>query len=639
MFRHLCFVAAAATLVLATGNAAAVCPIFGFYRSVGDNNPLSPTYDSKCTDGDIQSAINNASATCHTNIVITHENPTYASQALEIYNKSISLEGVATGTSCSYQPVACNPSVGCGGGGAPPTPSITLSGNDSTSVIYIHGNSSVTLQSIELTGGGGNNGGGINFSGVGSLTLVDSSIVFNTAVYGGAIALSGSGGNATLTLGVGTIIEENTAVVDGGGIYLGAASHLLALAPYTFIGFNHAPNGNGGGIALAGPVPTQADIGSPGYNGSAVIAYNDAAYGGGISLVAQGPKNLTNFVSARLFGTDPQNPAAISNNSASVGGGGIYVQPAWDPVAAATIYAAFCATNFHIDNNVAPEGSAIYAESSYDGMTLIGGGTAKFNVSNECIDTFGIKLASLGATNCAPGVSCNTVNGNANLDSGSQPTPGAAIFMNPAATLDANRFVMRFNQGAHAIRLVGTYSAPLVDCLLANNTLSAELLRAENNGLFAMDACTLTRNTLGGPSVIYSTNKDYPDAHSYLQNSIVDQPGLVTVAYGDKSALSIGYVLSNDISTLPGATLGEPTFVDAAGGDYHLTLASLGIDFAPAQSYATITPPFDLDGVPRTFDIPTVPNIHGPRDLGAYERVPACYLADTTFCDGFDGVY
>jgi hypothetical protein len=41
------------------------------------------------------------------------------------------------------------------------------------------------------------------------------------------------------------------------------------LANSTLIGYNHAPNGSGGGIEVVGPA--RADIGSSGYNGSAVI--------------------------------------------------------------------------------------------------------------------------------------------------------------------------------------------------------------------------------------------------------------------------------------------------------------------------------------------------------------------------------
>ena len=102
-------------------------------------------------------------------------------------------------------------------------------------------------------------------------------------------------------------------------------------------------------------------------------------------------------------------------------------------------------------------------------------------------------------------------------------------------------------------------------------------------------------------------------------------------------------MLSNDRSTLPDTAYieeGEPTFVDAANGDYHLMPTSLGVDFAPIDdtTFATL---LDLDRQRRVVDLPNVANNFGPMDLGAYEiqlsTVLACANADTIFCDGFDG--
>jgi hypothetical protein len=81
--------------------------------------------------------------------------------------------------------------------------------------------------------------------------------------------------------------------------------------------------------------------------------------------------------------------------------------------------------------------------------------------------------------------------------------------------------------------------------------------------------------------------------------------------------------------------VGSPTFVAAAGGDYHQQLSSLGIDFAPLGAIPSV----DLDGLSRVFDIPTIANYSGPIDVGAYERHPPCYRPDTLQCNGFDGVY
>jgi hypothetical protein len=85
----------------------------------------------------------------------------------------------------------------------------------------------------------------------------------------------------------------------------------------------------------------------------------------------------------------------------------------------------------------------------------------------------------------------------------------------------------------------------------------------------------------------------------------------------------------------PTIVQGIPTFVDATNGDYHLRAHSLGVDFAVALK----NPDIDLDGNPGGItDLPQIPNLLGPADLGAYELQSAFACdtnADALFCDGF----
>lgn len=622
-------------LLLSEHAFAVICLPIPHFRYVGD-----VATDSNCTDNDIQTAINNVVCP-NTTVIITQEH-SYAAQELTVYNKSLTIAGVGPGVKCGSSIGVCDPSVGCGGGGgAPPPPAITLHGTGSTSVLFIYGTSSVTLQSIELTGGGGLQGGGILYGGTGALTLVDSTIVYNSAGQGGGIYFAALGGSATLTLGAGTIIDENTANSDGGGIYLGGSTRMLALAPYTFIGYNHAPNGYGGGIAVEGAPPVVADIGSPGYNGSPVIQYNDAAIGGGIAVIAPdvaSPPGTAYDIEVNLFTTDANHPGGIFSNTATQAGGGIYLKSNYDSTAKMYVASDFCATSFNIDGNVAPEGSAIYSDlNQFNGLTFYSNGVS-LNPSNGCSDyDTGVTLASLGAQTCS-GISCNTLNGNGALNASNQPTAGAVIYADRATFFHAYRFIMRFNQGGHAMHFVGIEPASIVDCLLADNNESAELIYADKSAI-DIDSCTIANNALGGPTVIYDTGDQ--EFQNDLQDSIIDQPGLVTLNGGSK--IGAEYLLSNDLSSLPSfsdSTQGAPVYVNAAGGDYHLQPNSPGIDYAPSYSYPDVTTPaVDLDGKPRIFDIPGIANHYGPRDVGAYERSPVCYRADTLFCDGLEGVY
>jgi hypothetical protein len=191
---------------------------------------------------------------------------------------------------------------------------------------------------------------------------------------------------------------------------------------------------------------------------------------------------------------------------------------------------------------------------------------------------------------------------------------------------------MRLNYGGNAIRAVSAVNgqAVLSTCVIADNNETGELIRAENY-FSEIYNCTIANNTIGGASVIYATvpagNPGYD-----LRDSIVDQPGVVTRNAG--STFNGENILSTDGTFA--TTVGSPTFVNAAGGDYHLQLSSLGIDYA--QTGATPST-VDLDGLSRIFDIPTIANYEGPIDLGAYERHPPCYRPDTLQCDGYDGVY
>ena len=119
-----------------------------------------------------------------------------------------------------------------------------------------------------------------------------------------------------------------------------------------------------------------------------------------------------------------------------------------------------------------------------------------------------------------------------------------------------------------------------------------------------------------------------------------DQPGRATVDPAITDSTSAAHVLTNDRSTLPDTAYiqqGEPSFVDAANGDYHLLSTSLGVDDAPVEDVSIATH-LDLDRNPRVVDLPSLPNNFGPMDLGAYElqSAPPCIASDTIFCNGFE---
>lgn len=112
-----------------------------------------------------------------------------------------------------------------------------------------------------------------------------------------------------------------------------------------------------------------------------------------------------------------------------------------------------------------------------------------------------------------------------------------------------------------------------------------------------------------------------------VTDSVVDQPQALMSFSGDSSALSVTRVLARNRDGMPDGgghdvLLGTPDYADQLG---RLLPGSLGIDYAPAGGGV------DFDGRPRDVDLPETPNVHGARDLGAFET-----QEPPLFADGFE---
>lgn len=577
--------------------------------------------DAACGYSSIQAAIDAAAANPGEDYVWIAGNQAYTGQHVVVADQDVDIEGGFTDCSDVDPETALTTVSGAGNGGG--------------AVFAIRGTSHVLLANLfvrDADRGSNGDGGGVDFVGAGGLTLQRTTVSLNSADYGAGINVRGAGAGAVLTLGSDTLVLNNTAAVSGGGIRIEGNARLIATAPQTLIGYNHALGGYGGGIEVLGPA--RADIGSPGYNGSAVLQFNEAAYGGAIAAAAIGEDK---DAVVRVFTTDADNPVQISNNTATATGGGVYLQPYFSG-AASYGDAWLCAFDFRIEGNIAQEGAAIYADLATNFVNEYTGTTAFLNSARDSAycgepETIG----SLGAVACAAGMPCNVFAGNI-AENEPGESSGAIVLMQSGGWLQADRFRMHGNRGRHAIRTVadesfvgGGYAyVSLHDCLIADNEAAASLILqtpGDDLSILQVHGCTIARNAIGGAVLeVGSTDTE-------LTHTIVDQPGVATVAIGDGSLIA-AHVLSNDIGTLPpgdGVVQGTPSFVDAAGGDYHLAPASFGIDAAPATTDA-----FDLDGRSRNVDLPGAPNAFGAQDLGAFEAQLDCASADTIFCNGFE---
>ena len=178
-------------------------------------------------------------------------------------------------------------------------------------------------------------------------------------------------------------------------------------------------------------------------------------------------------------------------------------------------------------------------------------------------------------------------------------------------------------------------SAALTSCLISSNNNSRELIYVSGNATpLTIGNCTLAADIINASHVIHD------ESDFTMIDSIIYELGTLAIDYsGNPDNFVVHNVLSNDISTLPNASdviTGDPMFVNAAGGDFHLlaykqggsVFGSPAIDFAPP----VVGDDRDLDGNPRDQDVPSFANLFGDRDLGAFEAQP---IVDRVFADAF----
>lgn len=585
--------------------------------------------DNQCAYSKIQDAITAVSttSTCAPTIYVTSEHRPW-NEVLTITNRTFTLAGTTAScsTSGTHRPAEL---------AAVTSPQATISGAGlNAPVITINGTSNVTLQGLEITGanlGADSEGGGILFTGAGSLSLNATTVDNNYADYGGGIDMSPSG-NATLRLLDDALVISNVAGHSGGGIRIEGNTRLYMLGAGSTVSFNQAQFDYGGGIEIIGPA--RADIGSPGAVIAGAVSENSAPYGGGVAILGGPGGDAT----ARLFATSATQPVTVSENSASAQGGAFYLKP--DAQNNANTGALLCAHDFRIEDNTAPDGAAIYAEDDVGNIDLYGS-TVLLNTNDEC----GPELASsIGAVACAAGIPCNEISANSAIE-GSDPS-GAVISLNYYGGFGVDRLRMRQNVGIDLVNAHNAYSDTLNylhGCLITDNHTQHELIHSEigyfGSG-FQMKDCTVANNTIDSGYVLYSEG-DFD-----LERSIIAEAGHSTMDHveggcGDAPCpFTAAYVLSNDRTTFPDTSTisqGDPLFVDAndttiGNRDYHLlAFTKAGVlTRSPALDVAPAVGGTDLDGNPYDQDVAAVPNISGPRDLGVYEMQP---IPDRIFGD------
>lgn len=561
-----------------------------------------------CSTSSIQAAITAASTGYTVRISNT---ATYTAQALQIQGKNLRLIG-------GYETCA-SPS---------PTARTTISGQGgaSDSVLTIRGNSTVTLENLSLIRGDEGAefyGGGIDYSGSGTLTLRNTALTQNYAGYGGGMSVESAGGAVVVNLESGTVVQLNTAQYSGGGIRMVGDVTLLALAPETWIanntalgldpGNNQPRYGNGGGVQII--APARAYIGSPGYGNSGVIYGNSARYGGGIAIDGRLDAGANSHAALRVFSTDRDRPTRIHGNTASQTGGGIHLLPEASGLPPFPRSGALaCLWDARVDDNQAQQGSAIYADTAFatlnDRSSLVYFNPAAGDPSDPFTPGCGAFPSGLGAVPCRTGLACSSLDGNS-AENASAQASGATVLVQDAGILVLRRVSMQQNSGVSAIRTLDGATTWLHDLLLTGGNFTGAAIQMESTDGLRLTDSTIAGNFVGGSSVVSAAGP------VEFARNIAWQPGKRVLAAGGTVAVASSFV--NDLTGFPPgpeALLIAPRFVDPSNNDFSLRAASPAIDYAPAVAGADV----DINAQPRDLDLPLVENTRGPRDLGAIER-------------------
>lgn len=563
--------------------------------------------DAACTHATIQAAVSAASANPGSDEVRLR-NQAYTDQAIVVSfanDPSNALTLIGGYASCAdAQPVAGQRTV--------------IDGGSSQPVLTINFTRTTALTNLDIRDGTSQQpGGGIRFLGTdgGILVLSNTVVRGNRAPSGGGIYVENLNSTQPVTdaqvllFGNSSVIS-NSATVSGGGIDCRHAT--VQLFDQSHVSFNVATTGSGGGIHGQN---CQVRSGSRGING-AVLWANEAPLGSGGGLHVAGALST-----ALIFPTDAAIPPRITSNSARVGG-------------AIAVGAAAQASLFDsiIEDNTAQEGGAgvyVWSDSTVTG-------DSRFLMQGTLLG------APPEAVSCADAEACNLIRRNNAFNTGtSQPMEGAAVLID-AAVADSVHALFRGtrlegNSGRSLTRHATAHGQVSLDgTVIAGNEVLGWLLDAPG----ATNSLVLSASTVAGNSIIAggvirgsgSCNIDNGYIGTHVYRSIVWQPGeLLVTPSGAIQPDCFRYIMGNDFTGMPASAereVANPQFVDETTGDYHLSLYSWAMDFAPAQPANSTR-----DRGARVVDLPQG-NLLGPQDLGAYEEPHA----DRIFRHGFDSL-
>ena len=491
----------------------------------------------------------------------------------------------------------------------PITQPTTLDGEGQRRVVFISGGYTPTLEGLRMTNGVvALNGGGIYATNA-SPVISGCQIYSNTAdaMGGGAVFLDNCD-NARLT---NNDIFSNTAINNGGGVYVYDSNSVTL--EHNNIFSNTVNNAAGGGvyISLSDDVTLERNH----------VFSNTAGYAGGVGIGSSSAAVLTRNT--------------VYNNTSSGPGGGVYLYQSHSATLEHNDVFSNTAANYgggvylYQSHNARLEGNDVFSNTADDGggiyinqsltATLMGNRVYS-NTANQ--SGGGVFIGDFQGSDNAT-LTGNQISGNTAIGGGGG---GVYLYGSGNPTLAGNE-VYHNTAGSHG---GGLYLTTSPSATLSNNWVIGNRLTGSGNGAGVYVAnravrflhTTLARNNGGGGQGIYLLNDT-----SWLTNTILvshtvgiqvnSSAGVTLTAtlWGIGEWANITDTLGSSVFTGTANVRGNPAFVDADSGDYHLGAGSAAIDQGVNTDLTT-----DIDGDPRAIGLP---------DLGADEAVPVITVTKT----------
>jgi hypothetical protein len=562
--------AAAAVLACSTWHAAQAQQVF-----------VGPAFEAACQYHSIQQAVDDAISTGHFNNISVSSHWIATNDALVVNNSNpLTIEG---GFDCSTG--SRNGQSVMDGANAPA----------GSPVINHGGTAKLTVEHMVIDNG---TGGGIVSSTPAPLTLIDVTLSNNSGIDGAGLSLIGRFNVAEKpVLLLGTEFIGNKATANGGAINA-VYSHIDIESGFqsdnTFI-LNTA-QGDGGAIwALDSDLTINTHSAS---SNVAFMSSNSAVGKGGAMYLLHVQNAGLDYI---IKNDDPTRPLRFFNNSAAQGGV-IYMisQPSVD----GDVTAAFLTmTNTVMTQNNADQGAAIFASAI--GRDTSNPAVAQNKIVLEQSDEGGAIPA------CVNGLQCNDISGNTSAHNTFEFNGSA----HGANILDVTHAYLRNNSGGELIS--GNSAVSIDGSLITNNTTSTLASILQAGGSLVVSNSTVAGNTGGG--AMFNVNGG---SALTLLHDIVFQPTNTNYVVGAGVTVTLHDLLVGSFAGLPADIGGlniqvtaDPSFADAAHGDYHLQRSSSAVDRWAPNGVAT--PATDLDHGSRP--VTQAQGSPTPYDFGAYE--------------------